>query len=200
MVKDFFVFLDVGYGGFDVDGKYVMVFSKEFKYSCGIFYKDGWFYEGVFNWIVMNLVVWKLWDLLIFYYMVSYEYEDISLYYWVDLVNWYVKKVWKLLYILNYVNAGGGSVCGFEIYISLGCMNFDKVVELYWNNVKDLLGDWISWYCSDISDGDYDKEVCFFVLICISMFVILVEYFFFDNYEDVSLLMDDEIVECFVEV
>ena len=199
MVKDFLVFLDAGHGGLDADGKYVTAPSKQFKHSSGTFHKDGRFYEGVFNRTLTNRVAQKLRDLSISYYMVSHEYKDIHLSYRVDLANWYAKKVRKSLYISNHANAGGGSARGFEIFTSPGATKSDQVATLHWNNVKDLLGDRISRYRSDTSDGDVDKEQRFFVLTRTSMPAILVEHLFFDNLEDAKLLMNDEIIERFAE-
>jgi N-acetylmuramoyl-L-alanine amidase len=69
---------------------------------------------------------------------------------------------------------------------------------MYWDQVKDLLGDRIR-YRSDKSDGDHDREARFFVLTKTAMPAILGEHLFFDNLEDAKLLMDDEIVERFAE-
>ena len=52
---------------------------------------------------------------------------------------------------------------------------------------------------ADTSDNDHDKEARFFVLTRTVMPAMLVEHLFFDNYDDASLLMDDEIVERFAE-
>ena len=199
MVKDFLVFLDAGHGGLDADGNYVTAPSKQFQHSSGTFHNGRWFYEGVFNRAITNRVAQKLRDLSIAYYMVSHEYEDIHLSYRVDLANWYAKKVRKSLYISNHANAGGGSARGFEIFTSPGNTKSDRVATLHWDNVKDLLGDRITRYRSDTSDGDVDKEKRFFVLTRTSMPAILVEHLFFDNLEDAKLLVDDEIIERFAE-
>lgn len=199
MVKDFLVFLDAGHGGLDAAGKYVTAPSKQSKHSRGSFHKDGWFYEGVWNRTLTDAVARKLERLAIPYYMVSHPYEDIHLSYRVDVANWMSRKVRKSLYISNHANAGGGRARGFEIFTSPGKTTSDKVAELHWDNVKNVLGDRITRYRSDTSDGDHDKEARFYVLTRTRMPAILVEHLFFDNYEDALLLMDDEIVERFAE-
>lgn len=80
-----------------------------------------------------------------------------------------------------YVNVFGVGVCGYEIYIFFGIIVFDCIVDVYWGYVCDLLGDCIMM-CIDWFDGDYDKEVWFYVFICMVMFVVLIEYLFFDNF------------------
>lgn len=193
------VFLDAGHGGLDSEGKYVTAPSKQFKHSKGTFHNDTWFYEGVWNRVLTNRVAQKLERLSIPYYMVSHEYKDIHLSYRVELANWYAKKVAKSVYISNHANAGGGQARGFEIFTSPGKTNSDKVAELHWDNVKDLLGNRIHRYRSDTSDGDHDKEARLYVLTRTSMPAILVEHMFFDNFEDASQMMDDEIIERFAE-
>lgn len=199
MVKDFLVFLDAGHGSLDAKGNYVTAPSKQFQHSKGTFHNGRWFYEGVWNRTLTNRVAEKLKDLSIPYYMVSHEYVDTHLSYRVGIANWMAKKVKKSLYISNHANAGGGNARGFEIFTSPGKTNSDKVAELHWDNVKSTVGDRISRYRSDTSDGDHDKEARFYVLTRTSMPAILVEHLFFDNFEDASLLMDDEIVERFAE-
>ena len=60
------------------------------------------------------------------------------------------------------------------------------------------MGDRIK-YRPSRSDGDPDREANFFVLKNTAMPAILIEHLFFDNFDDASLLMDDEIVERFAE-
>lgn len=199
MVKDnFCVFLDAGHGALDKNGNYVTAPSKQFEHTKGTFHKGKWFFEGVWNRVLTNRVAAKLSNLGIANIIVSHEYVDISLEYRVDLANWYHKNFKNGVYISNHSNAGGGAARGFELYTTPGKTASDEVAEMHWNNVKDLLGNRIA-YRPDGSDGDSDREANFYVLKRTAMPAILVEHLFFDNYEDASLLMDDEIVERFAE-
>jgi N-acetylmuramoyl-L-alanine amidase len=199
MKVDYCVFLDAGHGGLDSEGKYVTAPSKQFKHSRGTFHNDGWFYEGVFNRTLTNRVAQKLDQLGINNIIVSHEYLDISLQYRVDMANWYHRNFKKGIYISNHSNASGSHLAkGFEIYTSRGKTKSDEIADIHWNNVKDLLGDRIR-YRSDRSDGDHDREASFFVLTKTAMPAILIEHLFFDNFDDASLLMDDEIIERFAE-
>lgn len=198
-MDDFCVFLDAGHGGLDKSGKYVTAPSKQFQHSNGVFHNGGWFYEGVWNRTLTNRVAAKLDERGINRIIVSHEYVDIALQYRVDMANWYQKNFKRGVFISNHSNASGsGAARGFEVYTTPGVTASDKVAELHWNNVKELMGDRIR-YRSDSSDGDHDKEARFFVLTRTSMAAILVEHLFFDNEEDAKLLMDDEIVERFAE-
>ncbi|HMQ50219.1 MAG TPA: N-acetylmuramoyl-L-alanine amidase [Saprospiraceae bacterium] len=199
MVKeDFCVFLDAGHGSLDKNGNYVTAPSKQFEHAKGTFHKGKWFFEGVWNRVLTNRVAAKLNNLGIANIIVSHEYVDISLEYRVDMANWYHKNFKNGLYISNHSNAGGGSARGFEVYTTPGKTASDEVAEMHWNNVKDLLGNRIA-YRPDGSDSDNDREANFYVLKRTAMPAILVEHLFFDNFEDASLLMDDEIVERFAE-
>lgn len=199
MKTDFCVFLDAGHGGLDKAGKYVTAPSKQFKHDKGEFHGDGWFYEGVFNRILTNRVAAKLTNLSVPNIIVSHEYLDISLHYRVDLANWYHKNYKKGLFISNHANASSsGRARGFEVYTTRGKTKSDEVATLHYKNVQDLLGDRIK-YRPERSDGDVDREANFFVIKNTAMPAILVEHLFFDNFDDASLLVDDEIIERFAE-
>ena len=199
MKVDYCVFLDAGHGGIDADGKYVTAPSKQFKHSRGTFHGDGWFYEGVWNRILTDRVAQKLDKLGISNLIVSHEYLDLSLHYRVDMANWYYKNYKKGIYISNHSNASSShNARGFEIYTSRGKTNSDKIADIHWNNVRDVMGDRIK-YREDRSDGDHDREASFFVLTKTRMPAILIEHLFFDNFNDASLLMEDNIIERFAE-
>lgn len=199
MKTDFCVFLDAGHGGLDKAGKYVTAPSKQFKHDKGEFHGDGWFYEGVFNRVLTNRVAAKLTNLSVPNIIVSHEYLDISLHYRVDLANWYHRNYKKGLFISNHANASSsGRARGFEVYTTRGKTKSDEVATLHYKNVQDLLGDRIK-YRPERSDGDVDREANFFVIKNTAMPAILVEHLFFDNFDDATLLVDDEIIERFAE-
>ncbi len=197
-MKEYCVFLDAGHGGLDKSGKYVTAPSKQFEHTKGTFHNGRWFYEGVWNRTLTNRVAAKLKNLDIPHLLVSHEYLDNSLASRVEYANWYHKNFKQGLYISNHSNAGGGTARGFEVYTSPGKTKSDEVANLHWEHVKSLLGNEIS-YRPDTADGDYDKEARFYVLVNTNMPAILIEHLFFDNFEDASLLMNDNIVELFAE-
>ncbi len=199
MNDKFCVYLDAGHGSLDDKGNYVTAPSKMFEHARGDFHDGKFFYEGVWNRTLTDVVAAKLTQLKINHVVVSHEYLDLSLHYRVDVANWYHKNYKKGVYISNHSNASAShSARGFEVYTTPGVTKSDKLAEIHWNNVKDVLGDRIR-YRTDTSDGDHDKEARFFVLSKTSMPAILIEHLFFDNFEDAQLLMNDEIVERFAE-
>ena len=199
MRLNFCVYLDAGHGGVDKNGKYVTAPKKQFEHAKGTFHSGKWFYEGVWNRKLTNLVADKLKNLGINYLIVSHEYLDLSLSYRVKMANWYHRNYKKGIFISNHANASGSHRArGFEVYTTPGKTKSDAIAEKHWENVKDLLGDTIKMR-PDTSDGDHDKEARFYVIRNTIMPAMLVEHLFFDNKDDVKLLMSDLIVEKFAE-
>ena len=199
MNDKFCVYLDAGHGGIDPQGDYVTAPSKMFEHESGTFHDGRFFYEGVWNRTLTNIVAQKLSNLGIQHLLVSHEYLDTSLNYRVDIANWYHKNYKRGIYISNHSNASASHRArGFEVYTTPGVTSSDKLAELLWDQVNDVLGDRIR-YRTDTSDGDHDKEARFFVITKTAMPAILIEHLFFDNEDDVKLLMNPDIVERFAE-
>lgn len=197
-MKDLCVFLDAGHGALDRSGNYLTAPAKQFEHAKGTFHKGRWFYEGVWNRTLTNRVAQKLWNLRISYIIVSHEYLDTSLEQRVSMANWYHRNYKEGIFISNHSNAGGGAARGFEVYSSRGTTQSDKLADIQYNNVKDLLSGRIAMR-PDTSDKDNDKEAGFYVIVNTVMPAILNEHLFFDNYEDAMLLMNDDIVDLFAE-
>jgi len=198
MTDNFCVYLDAGHGGLSPRGEYETAPSKMFKHSRGVFHGDGFFYEGVWNRVMVNRVAHKLTRLGISNIIISHEYLDLSLDYRVDTVNWYYRNYNKGVIISTHANASGVGARGYEIYTSPGRTQADMLAEFTWNQTQRLLGDRIQ-FRSDTSDGDHDKEVSFYILRKTVMPAILIEHLFFDNFDDAMLLMNEEIIELFAE-
>ena len=197
-MRDLCIFLDAGHGGVDKNGNYTTAPSKQFQHTQGTFHNGRWFYEGVFNRIITDIVAHKLRNLGISYLIVSHDYVDTPLAQRVDMANWYHRNYKPGIFISNHANASNGRARGYEIYTSPGKTPSDDIADLHWKNVRDLLGNRITMR-SDLSDGHYDKEAGFFVLTRTAMPAILIEHLFFDNYDDAMLLMDDNVVDLFAE-
>ncbi|RMG84647.1 MAG: N-acetylmuramoyl-L-alanine amidase [Bacteroidetes bacterium] len=200
MAKDFCVYLDAGHGGLDPSGFYVTAPSKMFFHETQwTFHNGGFFYEGVFNRHLTNMVAGKLKNLGIPYLIVSHEYLDLSLAYRAETANWYHRNYKEGIFISNHANSSPNHRArGMEVYTTPGTTKSDRFADLYWNQVNALLGDKIRMR-EDPSDGDHDKEARFYVLRKTVMPAILVEHLFFDNFEDAKLLMSDFVVEMFAE-
>lgn len=212
MNDNFCVYLDAGHGGVDASGQYVTE-GKWFEHSEGTFHAGSFFYEGVFNRILTDRVAQKLQNLSINYIIVSHEYLDLTLTTRVNTANWYYDNYKKGILISNHANASRSHRArGFELYTYFGNSNADKLADLYWNNVEQLLVKDITadrnrnrrltepiTMRTDKSDGDHDKEANFYMLRETKMPAVLVEHLFFDNFEDAKLLVDDEVIDRFAE-
>lgn len=200
MNDNFCVYLDAGHGGLDKSGRY-MTKGKFFLHSKGVFHGKGYFYEGVWNRTLTNLVAQKLAQLSIPHYIVSHDYLDTSLAERVDRANWYHKNYKSGIFISNHANASASHRArGFEVYTTRGRTKADPFADLHWNNVNDLLGKPGKIKMrKDQSDGDLDREANFYVLKNTVMPAMLVEHLFFDNFQDALLLMDDDVIDKFAE-
>lgn len=199
MSTPYCVYLDAGHGGLDARGYYVTAPGKQFRHDRGIFHGEGWFYEGVWNRTMVDLVARKLHHLNIDYMLLSHEYLDVSLPYRVEKANWYHRNYKPGIVVSTHANASvSHQGRGYEVYTSPGVTAADRLAELHWRQVEALLGQRIIMR-ADSTDGDHDKEANFYILRRTVMPAVLIEHLFFDNYEDASLLMDDEIIEYFAE-
>jgi N-acetylmuramoyl-L-alanine amidase len=200
MNDNFCVYLDAGHSGLDKAGKYLTP-GKRFKHVKGVFHGNGYFYEGVWNRTLTNLVARKLSQLSIPHIIVSHDYLDTSLEERVDRANWYHRNYKSGIFISNHANASASHLArGFEVYTSRGRTKADPLADLHWNNVNELLGKpGTIQMRSDKSDGDLDREAGFYVLRQTVMPAMLVEHLFFDNYLDALLLMNDDVIDKFAE-
>lgn len=198
MTTNFCVYLDAGHGAIDpATGNYVTP-GKRYRHSQGTFHGDGNFYEGVFNREIVVRVAAKLQQLGIFHKIVSHSYLDYSLSYRTSTANFYHREYKPGVFVSSHANAFNSNARGFEIYSSPGVTRADTLAEMIYEEVDNLLSDHITLR-SDLSDGDHDKEVSFFVLRETAMPAVLLEHLFFDNFEDATLLMREDIQDYFAE-
>ena len=197
MDANFCVFLDAGHGGVNPQGQYVTP-GKRYQHDQGTFHDNGWFYEGVFNRQIVYRVAQKLDRLRIQYKILSHSYLDNSLQNRVETANWYHRNFQRGFVVSPHANAATTNARGFEVYTSPGSTRSDTLATYLWEEVSTLLGSRIRMR-PDLSDGDHDKEARFYILTQTAMPAILIEHLFFDNLEDATLLMDEEMQELFAE-
>ncbi|MCB9080733.1 MAG: N-acetylmuramoyl-L-alanine amidase [Lewinellaceae bacterium] len=199
MNTDFLVLLDAGHGALDPMGFYTTSPGKMFRHNQGVFHGGGWFYEGVFNRSIADRVALKLGQLNIRHVRLYHPYLDVSLAQRVEKANWYHRYFPQALLLSTHANSSPNhNARGFELYTTPGRTQADQLADLHWENVKLLLGNKITMR-SDRTDNDYDKEANFYILRKTSMPAVLVEHLFFDQFDDATLLIDEEIVELFAE-
>lgn len=208
----FLVILDPGHGGlspyrFTLPSKYVTYPNKAFKHPymkpqpgemlAPSFHGNGWFFEGVWNRILVNKVYALLQDLYIPTLKVTNMYADMSLSARVKRANDIGKRYPHPIYISTHANASALHLArGYEVYSSPGNTKSDLLAEWHYECVARLFGDKIKMR-PDVSDGDHDKENRFYVLTKTQMPAILIEHLFFDNYQDALLLMREDVQDAF---
>lgn len=193
-------FLDAGHGGIIPKGKdkgdYVTAPNKMYKHSRGKFHYFKYFYEGVFNREIVRRVTEKLDTLDIPYLVVSHEWRDNALWHRVNTANWHHKIHKPGIYISSHANAFRGdeyNVRGFEVHHFPGSEDGEKLAFDILANVKELLSNRIKYRPYPVVESN------FYVLRRTWMPSILIEHSYFDNYEDATLLMNEEIQDRFAE-
>jgi len=79
---------------------------------------------------------------------------------------------------------------GFELFTSKGFTQSDVLAENIANSVQHVYEDVKMRLRYDLSDGDKDKEVDFYVLRKTKCPAVLIECGFFDNRQDFDILKD----------
>lgn len=209
-VTHFMVFLDPGHGGLTpyrltLPSKYVTYPNKAFHHPSAVgpdfketpFHGKGWFFEGVWNRVLVNKVAKLLFELKIPTVKVSNTYVDTTLKKRVAIANDIGKHIQYPVYFSTHANASSLHLArGYEVYSSPGDTKSDQLAEWHYECVAKLFGDKIKMR-PDLSDGDHDREARFYVLTQTKMPAILIEHLFFDNYQDALLLMREDVQDCF---
>jgi N-acetylmuramoyl-L-alanine amidase len=188
------IFLDAGHGGIrPTTGEYVTP-GKGFKHSKGEFHNKTWFYEGVFNRQMARRIASYLKEAEVPFENVYHTWQDTSLKERVKLANNHHRLIRKGIYVSLHANAApkerAGKARGFEIFTSPGQTASDAIAEDIFLAVRDEFKGMIMR--ADKSDGDHDKEANFYVLKWTTSPAVLIEFGFFDNYQDAVMMNNPE--------
>lgn len=166
---------------------------------------DNSFYEWNFNREIATGIVCRLIALGYDAELTVPEQEDISLQERCNRVN----KLCNLLgtenviFLSVHANAAGNgsswmSARGWECYTTPGNTKSDTLATCLYNSAENIFqGMKIR---KDMSDGDPDKEACFYVIKNTKCPAVLTENFFYDNKEDLAFLQSDEGKKKIIEV
>jgi N-acetylmuramoyl-L-alanine amidase len=191
--KDFCIFLDAGHGGINPKVKlpngYTTFPSKCSQHNNGKFHSYGWFFEGVFNRAVTNLIEQYLNDWGMTTMKVYDEIIDTPLSKRVQKANFAAKNYSRSLYLSIHGNAAENkSARGFEVFTFPGQSESDVYAEFLYKEVQKSYPNWV--FRPDNSDGDHDKEEKFYVLSKTLMPSVLSENGFFTNFQDAKMMFD----------
>ena len=191
--KEFCIFLDAGHGGINPKVKlpngYTTFPSKCSQHNNGKFHFYGWFFEGVFNRAVTELIRQYLDDWGMTTMKVYDEIIDTPLSKRVQKANFAAKNFKGSIYLSIHGNAAQNkNARGFEAFTSPGQTQSDIYAEFLFKEVKKAYPNWV--FRSDLTDDDYDKEERFYVLTKTSMPSVLSENGFFTNFQDAKMMFD----------
>lgn len=196
----FRVFIDAGHGGISPiptrypGHRYTTFPNKAYEHEVGDFHQRRWFYEGVWNRQVAAKVEIMLDELGIDHLSVYHDYIDTPLKARYTMVNRMEQYCAKSLLVSLHANASPTHTArGYEVYTSPGKTQADWIAEQHYKHTSALFGDEIK-YRADTTDKDHDREARFTMLTKTNCPAILVEHLFFDNYQDATLLMQDDVI------
>lgn len=185
------VILDAGHGGYNknTDKYECLARGKQFNHSKGVFHKGTIFYEGESN----RTLAYKVESLLMQNQIPSVKtfsrYADASLQNRVEVANSQSRLAGAghSIFVSIHSNASKeGNARGFRVYTS-GSKNSTALA-------KEVIKS-VSKECQGLFKVEANPYVdtSLFVLKNTNMEAVLIEALFFDNYEDATLLMSEEI-------
>lgn len=190
------IFLDAGHGGIDINGKY-MTPATNGKYFN---FKDFTFYEGYWNRIYAEDLIRRHSDK--FHFIPLYHPTlDTSLENRVTIANDLIDKlnikIEDCLFLSMHSNAANSKAKGWSIFTSKGITKSDKAAECIINEMEKTLPTKynikIRKYLKTELNKDYEEN--FYVLKNTKMPAVLIENLFFDNEEDVKIIINSEYIK-----
>ena len=171
------VVLDFGHGGIDNDGNYTTAPAKMHKFDDGTIA-----YEGVLNRQIGGHIYTCLRshpELNVVCTVKEDDPQDLSLSKRVELTNSFDPK--STIFVSVHCNASESHrATGFEIYTTKGVTDSDSLAENIATSAEVALKKVDMRLRYDLSDGDKDKEVDFYVLRKTRCAAVLIECGFFD--------------------
>lgn len=195
-----------GHGGIDPKtGKYTTENSKFWVHDHSLpielhaTTKQGKvFYEGVWNRMIADKVSLKLFARNVPNTQFHHRYLDLPLTQQYQAINSWHKTTPIPLMLELHSNAANTKARGFEVFTSPGNTKSDKYAEHLYKGIQKNIPQMS--LRSDMSDGDYDKETRLTMTTKTNCPTILPEFGFFDNAEDILLIMDENIIETYTNL
>lgn len=155
------------------------------------------FYEGVWNRMIADKLAYEL-DMTYKIPTVKFhhEYLDIGLVPQCELIN-QVHSCFPIALLFElHSNAFDGTAKGFEVFTSAGQTKSDKYAEKLYTLITQFIPE-LSLR-SDMRDGDHDKEDKLHMTSNTHCPTILPEFGFFDNIEDIKVIMNPAVISRYV--
>jgi N-acetylmuramoyl-L-alanine amidase len=176
--------IDSGHGGV-LNGAYQTAPDKMYNFGNGVIA-----YEGVTNRLVKEFVLKHGVQAGLKIIDVCPSVLDIPLEVRVDFINSISRKYAALNCLLMSLHSNAGKGTGFEIFTMTGENVSDKYATLFFQRFKARFPK-ITLRTDYVTDNDPDKEAEFYIqrkTICPS---ILLEWLFFDNWQDYQIIRSE---------
>jgi N-acetylmuramoyl-L-alanine amidase len=189
----FTIFLDAGHGGlgkkFDIPHRYTTYPSKCFQHtSHQLFHGYGWFFEGVFNRDIVDLLDVMLKTEGFNTLKLYHEIDDTPLKLRSSKANSF-KDYDAAILVSVHGNAGPKGANGWEVFTSPGQTQADTLATLIYDEVKNTN---LFRMRPDITDGDVDKEAKFHMVCNVKVPAVLTENGFFTDRNDAMKMFNKE--------
>ncbi len=186
--------LGAGHGSINEDGIYVTAPNFDPKkpdtwYKSYYHNEDVRIYEGEYNRLIRDELIRLInQDGNMWWFIVNYGYEDMSLRKRCEKVNEYQAKHGNCVFVSIHGNGGGGR--GIEGYTSPGQTKSDPICTVFLEEAAKEFPE--HRLRTDPSDGDPDKEAKFTVLTKTHCPALLMEFFFMDTLKDCKFMLTEE--------
>jgi N-acetylmuramoyl-L-alanine amidase len=181
------IFLDAGHGAINPNTWQYTTPGKRWQHKGMLLHDKDWFYEGVFNRQVAALMQHKLVMAGVSVVPVFHPWRDTPLGTRASIANTYHRSINEGIFCSIHGNAANTTARGFEVFTSPGNTSSDPIAEDIFKEVKTKLGHKLTMRPQSAIKGG--KEANFTVLTATQMPAVLVECAFFDNRQDVELMM-----------
>jgi len=182
------IYLDAGHSGIDKFGRYLTAPSKQFKHEGLTLHKDGWFFEGVSNRAYADIIEPMLIKAGFNVIRTFNPILDTTLQERVNVANRHQRTLNRAtdagLFLSLHSNAHNGIARGFSAHTSIGTTFSDTIAKAIREGyMKDVSSKWKTRVFSLKDDN-------FFVLKNTNMPAVLLENLFFDNRDDVQIILN----------
>jgi len=188
-------FSDAGHGAIDLNTNLYTTNGKFWEHKGFDLHLGNKFLEGVSNRIIESKVIELCKQNGIEYVRLFHEYLDTSLVERVATANHHHRTIKKGFGISIHSNAANTKARGWCVYTSRGQTQSDKLADFCYLKHKESLEKsyGVQMRSEQWLDKDYDYEANFYMISKTIMPFILTENLFFDNVEDMKLLMNEDV-------
>lgn len=188
------ILLEAGHGGIDFDQLYTSCPTYN-PLNKNTFYKMAYFkkpiYEGQINREIVARISVKLNALNIRNAIIIPEFKDVSLFERVTRINNIYKNDKSAIHLSIHCNAFNGKASGFEVITyDNSSIKSKEIAEAIAEEMESEFPDQKMRF--DDADGYLDKSMSLYMNRETDCPSVTIENFFFDNKEDIKILLSDE--------